>query len=69
MGLNIPQILHDVYVQAKKRDNGVSVYSSEEKEAVRVGVDIFGKQWAKIRDFFDVFKDSPRWHVKVSRCM
>jgi len=66
-GLNIPQILHDVYSRTKKKERGVSSYPHEKKEAIRVGMEIFGKEWTKIRNYFDVFQDSSRSHVKVSR--
>ena len=65
MGMNVPQILHDLYTQAQRRVKGVSSYPEEEKEAIRLGLEIFGKEWVKIRDYFKVFEGSSRSHLKV----
>ena len=66
-GLHIPQILHDLYIQANKREYGqVSPYPREMKEAVRLGVEIFGKEFKQIRDYFDVLKECSRTGVQVS---
>jgi hypothetical protein len=66
MGLNVPRILHDLFTQAQRRVKGVSSYPEEEREAIRLGLEIFGKEWVKIRDYFEVFEGSSRAHLKVS---
>jgi hypothetical protein len=65
MGMSVPQILHDLYTQVQRRVKGTSSYPEEEKEAIRLGLEIFGKEWVKIRDYFKVFEGSSRAHLKV----
>jgi hypothetical protein len=64
MGISVPQILHDLYTQVQRRVKGASSYPEEEKEAIRLGLEIFGKEWVKIRDYFKVFEGSSRAHLK-----
>ncbi len=66
-GLNVSQILHDLYVQATKPERGqVSHHPPEMKEAVRLGIEIFGNEFKQIRDYFDVLKDCSLKGVQVS---
>jgi hypothetical protein len=64
MGINVPQILHDLYTQVQRRVKGASSHPEEENEAIRLGLEIFGKEWVKIRDYFKVFEGSSRAHLK-----
>jgi hypothetical protein len=68
MGLYLPQILHDLYTQRSPPRR--ARYPEEEKEAMRVGLELFSQKWKQkqpiwkdIRDHFPVFKDASRLHL------